>query len=314
MNKNFYFMNNQNNDTGMERTPVTPLPNQDEGGNVSPDFGGSDSNRPVTLLPNPGEGGPVSPDFGGSNNNRPIIPLPNPSEGNPVAGTLFPNLIGTIISTYPRPTEPCTFCNNNNGNTTNIRFLNAVSGYPPFVVFINQNLFVNPLSFSEVTEYEKVSSGIQTVTIAGENGYIYLQKPISVPTDEAATIAIFPTDSGMDIMLIADSNCTRTRRMSCIRTCNLSYNSGPLNIVIGEQYLVFNNVQYMETTNFMNIWPAEYLYHVTRMNYRGQSAFSGQTLLTASIQITRNRNYTIYLMNWKKNSPDSIKAMVVEEI
>lgn len=290
-------------------TPSIPLPNPGEGGAAFP--GMSDENMmengatPAVPLPNPGEGGAAFP---GMTN--------MPGMGRPQTGnnaTILPN-IATIISTYPRPNEPCRFCNPTNARTGYVRFLNAATGYNPFVIFINENMFSSSLNFAEVTDYERVSVGTQVVTIMGENGYIFVQKQVEVRNNEYMTIAIINTESGLDIQVIGDNGCDRGSNMACIRAANLAYNSGALNVVVGNQQVTFLNLRYRAVADFESIWPGLYIYTVSRNMTARFPGFGGNVLLSAALNIQRNRNYTIYLLNWKRDSADSIKAMIVEDM
>ena len=119
--------------------PSIPLPNPGEGGAVYPgmteDNMQNNSATPVIPLPNPGEGGAAFPGTG------------RPQGGNAgnIGGTVLPNIIGTIISTYPRPNEPCRFCSPTNPRAGYARFLNAATGYNPFVVTKKlEEVTVNP--------------------------------------------------------------------------------------------------------------------------------------------------------------------------
>lgn len=301
-------MNSKKNETNaaQEGTPSIPLPNPGEGGPAFP--GMPEENipengaRPVIPLPNPGEGGPVFPNMGNMGN----------MGGNNT--TMLPNVIGTIISTHPRPNEPCRFCNPTSTRIGYVRFLNAATGYNPFVIFINENLFSNSLNFGEITEYEKVASGTQVVTIMGENGYIFVQKQVEFMENEYVTIAIINTESGLDIQVIQDTGCDRGANMGCIRAANLAFNSGPLTVVIGNQYITFQNLRYQAVANFESAWPGLYIYTVSRNMIERFPGFGGNILLTSAINLQRNRNYTIFLLSWKRDSSDSIKALVVEDM
>ena len=226
----------------------------------------------------------------------------------------MPNIIGTIISTYPRPNEPCRFCSPTNPRAGYARFLNAATGYNPFVVFLNENMFSSSLNFAEVTAYERVGRGTQVVTIMGENGYIFVQKQVEFRNDEYVTIVIINTESGLDIQVISDNGCDRGSNMACVRAANFAYNSGPLTVTIGNQYLTFPNLRYQDVADFESAWPGLYVYTVTRnMNAR----FPGMgvnVLLTAAVNLQKNRNYTMYLLNWKRDSSDSIKVLIVEDL
>ncbi|MBQ3164257.1 MAG: DUF4397 domain-containing protein [Lachnospiraceae bacterium] len=288
--------------------PSIPLPNPGEGGAVYPgmteDNMQNNSATPVIPLPNPGEGGAAFPGTG------------RPQGGNAgnIGGTVLPNIIGTIISTYPRPNEPCRFCSPTNPRAGYARFLNAATGYNPFVVFLNENMFSSSLNFAEVTAYERVGRGTQVVTIMGENGYIFVQKQVEFRNDEYVTIVIINTESGLDIQVISDNGCDRGSNMACVRAANFAYNSGPLTVTIGNQYLTFPNLRYQDVADFESAWPGLYVYTVTRnMNAR----FPGMgvnVLLTAAVNLQKNRNYTMYLLNWKRDSSDSIKVLIVEDL
>lgn len=284
--------------------PVIPLPNPGEGGPVGPDNGGNGSNIPVIPLPNPGEGGPVGPDNGGSN--IPVIPLPNPGEGGPVANPSFPPF--TIITTFPRPDIPCFFCGT--GRTGRVRFLNASTGYNPFLVYINNQLVVERLSDGEVSRYGRVASGNQTITVTSMDGYIYIQKSMRIAADSTSTIAIINTASGLDLTQIADVACNTSFTTACFRACNLSYNSGALDVILNNGYVIFSDVRYKEVTPFSRIQSGEYQVNVARTG-NGMGRYP-EVLVSSYMSIKPNTVYTMYIFNWN-TSPDAIRTMVVED-
>lgn len=324
--------NQNNNNAG---TPMIPLPEQ--GRPVAPGQPGmgqqpgmQQPGRPVTPLPNPGEGGPAYPGLnipmfpgmgtpaapGPGNLPTPSVP-PGPGMNNRPGG-LLPVIIGTIVTTYPRPNEPCRFCTPmNNNRVGTIRFLNAAAGYNPFSVFVNENLFSQALNFAEVTEYEKVNSGSPVITLVGPEGYIFLQRPIEVPVGSVMTIAIINTNSGLDLLPIQDEECRAPLNMGCVRAANLSPNSGPLNVVIGDQYVTFMNVRYPEVTDYKNIWPGHYNYYVSRNRMRTMpsmnNANNSEVLLSASMNVRAGSAITIYVFNWRREDPNAIRALIVEE-
>ena len=284
-------------------TPVIPLPNPGEGGPV-PD-GEDESNFPVAPLPNPGEGGPI-PDFDESQ--TPVIPLPNPGEGGPIP--TFPErpnngIWGSIITVFPRPIIPCYFCNTTQYGV--VRFLNAAAGYNPFIIYINNQMVVNGLDNAEVSQYGRVSAGMQTVTVSGQNGYVYIQKQINVPLNGAITVAIINTNTGLDLMEITDMNCNGGVNTGCFRVCNLSNTNRSVNVTLNGGAVTFRNVNYREVTSFRYL-PAGY-YAVSVSN---SSAFAGSPLLTSNIYIRGNVSYTLYVFNWN-NSQDAIRILIVED-
>ncbi len=257
---------------------------------------GNSGATPVIPLPNPGEGGPVYPgnNTGGNNGNS-----------NPQGGLNIPAIIGTIITTFPRPGEPCKFCANSSQTTGKVRFLNAASNYNPFRVYINDQLFVQTLNFAEVTAYEKVPNGYQIVTIMGDNNYIYIQKPVMVPRAGAVTIAICNTQTGLDLFVISDTACSRSNYLSCLRVCNLSLDSGALSVVVGNNDVSFMNVSFQEITGYKILTPENYLFYVLNGRRR--------IILTSILSVKRNASYTMYLINWNVTSPDTVTVIMVEE-
>ena len=223
MNRQSYYTDNYDEasmvgamQTGDEAgTPVIPLPNPGEGGPVGggmPTF--PDANTPVIPLPNPGEGGPVNggmPTFPDAN--TPVIPLPNPGEGGPVAGgnmrpPIFRPILpggGNTVTVIPGVTFPCFSCNNNSYGR--VRFLNASNGYQPFYIYLGNWLVASQFGNGDMTNYLQATSGTQTVTVAGNNGYVYVQKQIQVRAGASMTVAIINTASGLDIMEISDISC-----------------------------------------------------------------------------------------------------------
>ena len=323
MNSNEYLNDTSSPDAS---TPVVPLPNPGEGGPVY--SGNMDSNAenssstnsnignnisndaaiPVIPLPNPGEGGPVYPGNIGNNNgassiNTPVIPYPNPSPGgSPVfSGNNSSGFQGTIITVLPRPVTPCFYCNSNSYGT--IRFLNAAVGYNPFVISINNRTAVDTLEYAEVSDYGRVSSGYQTITVAGRNGYIYISKQLRITVGATMTIAIVNTAGGLDLVEINDAVCYTPLGGSCIRTCNLSYNAGPLTLSTYSGNVVFRNVGFMEVTNYTRVVPARYDIYVSNTN---------EVLLSTEITVRSGSQYTIYLFNWTE-SPTAIRTLIIED-
>ena len=233
----------------------------------------------------------------------PVIPFPNPSPGgSPVfSGNNSSGFQGTIITVLPRPVTPCFYCNSNSYGT--IRFLNAAVGYNPFVISVNNRTVVNTLEYAEVSDYGRVSSGYQTITVAGRNGYIYISKQIRVTVGATMTIAIVNTAGGLDLVEINDAVCYTPLGGSCIRTCNLSYNAGPLTLSTYSGNVVFRNVGFMEVTNYTRVVPAHYDIYVSNTN---------EVLLSTEITVRSGSQYTIYLFNWTE-SPTAIRTLIIED-
>ncbi len=186
-------------------TPVIPLPNVGEGGPVYP--GPDASNTPVVPLPNPGEGGPVYPGNGAWPNrpnnrptpNRPSRPScpywPNPSQPSPSQ----PSYPGGGVQLLPGTTVP--------GLTSNAaaaRFLNSTKGYPPFRIAVDGSVVVPQLSPGYATSALRVSSGTHTVSVLGQNGYVYLQQRVRFARGAVTLVSIVNRPGGLALRTTID--------------------------------------------------------------------------------------------------------------
>ena len=286
----------------------------------------SRQNTPVIPLPNPGEGGPVvtpddeitTPNIPPESDNYPVIPLPNPGEGGPVVtpddevnggGTsgsvTVPGILGTIITVFPKPINPCFFCSTPQYGT--IRFLNASAGYNPFLIYINNQLVVDSLDNDEISEYGRVSSGSQTITVSGQNGYVYIQKQVSVKAGAALTVAIINRPGGgLDLMTITDSSCQSGFGTGCFRVANLSATNQSLNVSLNN-FINFRNVNYQDVTGFSYITVGNYTVRVFN-----NPSVTGTALVTSTFSLRSNTAYTLYIFNWNP-SKDAIRTLIVED-
>ena len=220
-------------ETRQEHTPVTPLPNPGEGGPVY------DGSEPAIPLPNPGEGGPV---FDGA---EPVIPLPNPGEGGPVFDgpgwntnghfhthfhppvfrPIFP-AFGSSITVIPGISFPCYNCTAS-GNFGRCGYLTPQPDISPLMYPWAAGMIAGQLANGDITSYVQAASGRRTMTISGANGYVYIQKSITIRPGASMTVAIINTASGLDLKEISDASCSAPSGSACLRTCNLSLNLGP---------------------------------------------------------------------------------------
>lgn len=151
---------------------------------------------PAIPLPNPGEGGAAFP--GNDAESTPVIPLPNPGEG----GAVFPGgSTGGTITIQPLPdftiTVPTRYAA--------VRFLNATHGYPPFRIFVDGTRVVNLLDSGSASGYVRIPAGTRTITVAGQDGYVYIERNLPFASGTTSTVAIINRTGGLDLVRIADA-------------------------------------------------------------------------------------------------------------
>ncbi|MBO5092823.1 MAG: DUF4397 domain-containing protein [Lachnospiraceae bacterium] len=276
--------------------------------NITMGNGDSEGATPIIPLPAFSGNAPVLPqmnfttDTNGNVNVSPRIPLPAPGEGDAVfSGNNSSGFQGTIITVLPRPVTSCFYCNSSSFGT--IRFFNAAIGYQPFVVSINNRTAVDTLSYAEVSDYGRVSTGYQTITVSAANGYIYVSKQVRVTIGATLTIAIVGTAGGLDFVEVNDAFCYTPLGGACIRVSNLSYNAGPLTLSTYSGNISFQNVKFMEVTNYVRVVPSRYDIYVSNVN---------EALLSTEIAVRSGSQYTIYMFNWNE-SPTAIRTLIIED-
>lgn len=288
--------------TNEEDIPVAPLPNPGEGGPVYDDsmdnnsggngsFGDDLSSIPVIPLPNPGEGGPV---YNGPDHNRPSGSMWQPGHSHvPVYRPVFPS--NGSITIFPGIGFPCYNCTTSS-SLGRVRILNASSGYPPFNVSLGNWRIGEQLDNGDLTSYVQASSGFQTVTVSGTDGYIYIQKMITIRSGSASTIAIINTSTGLDLLEISDLSCNGPSGTTCIRACNLSPDLGPFDVALenrGNSYRTFTNVRFQEVTPFSSFAAGWYSIYVFRTNAFNNS----NAIAAASASLKAGKSYTLYMFN-----------------
>lgn len=293
--------------TNEEDIPVAPLPNPGEGGPVYDDsmdnnsggngsFGDDLSSIPVIPLPNPGEGGPV---YNGPDHNRPSGSMWQPGYSHvPVYRPVFPS--NGSITIFPGIGFPCYNCTTSS-SLGRVRILNASSGYPPFNVSLGNWRIGEQLDNGDTTSYVQASSGFQTVTVSGTNGYIYIQKMITIRSGSASTVAIINTSTGLDLLEISDLSCNGPSGTTCIRACNLSPDLGPFDVALenrGNSYRAFTNVRFQEVTPFSSFAAGWYSIYVFRTNAFNNS----NAIAAASASLKAGKSYTLYMFNDPSNT------------
>lgn len=288
--------------TNEEDIPVAPLPNPGEGGPVYDDsmdnnsggngsFGDDLSSIPVIPLPNPGEGGPV---YNGPDHNRPSGSMWQPGHSHvPVYRPIFPS--NGSITIFPGIGFPCYNCTTSS-SLGRVRILNASSGYPPFNVSLGNWRIGEQLDNGDLTSYVQASSGFQTVTVSGTDGYIYIQKMITIRSGSASTVAIINTSTGLDLLEISDLSCNGPSGTTCIRACNLSPDLGPFDVALenrGNSYRTFTNVRFQEVTPFSSFAAGWYSIYVFRTNAFNNS----NAIAAASASLKAGKSYTLYMFN-----------------
>ena len=98
------------------------------------------------------------------------------------------------------------------GNYGRVRVLNASTGYQPFNVALGGWMIASQLGNGDITSYIQAAAGSRTMTVSGANGYIYIQKSITIRPPNRS-IRFCPFSSGVT---------ENAGRFSCSMDCSTS--------------------------------------------------------------------------------------------
>lgn len=208
-----------------------------------------------------------------------------------------------------------------------VRFLNASYGYQPFRIYVNSRRVVNFLGPASISAYGRFLSGYQTVTVSGMDGYIYIQKAIPFEAGRTSTVAIINRAGGLVLIQIQDSCCPPSNGLPIFAVSNLAYNSGPMDVLLGDGRVIYADVRFKETTMYKRIQQGEYQFLFAETNLclclPGWILKVWILLLLAwypipdivaslYLNVGNNTNYTVFLINNGPNA-NAIQTMVVAD-
>lgn len=179
-------------------TPVIPLPNPGEGGPVFP----GDEIQSTPPVPPSESGGAIRPTPSQPSVGRPVRPTPcQPSVGGPICPTPSQPSAGGSITIQPLPGTTITVPT----RYAAVRFLNATHGYPPFRIFVDGTRVVNLLSAGTASGYVRIPAGSRTITVTGQDGYVYIEEALAFASGSTSTVAIINRTGGLALTQIADA-------------------------------------------------------------------------------------------------------------
>ena len=175
--------------------------------------------------------------------------------------------------------------------------------------------------------YRRLRAGYHTVSVAGLDGYIYLQKSIPFDTGSVSTLAVILRAGGLDLLQISDRCCPPTGRYSNLRVSNLAYYSNPLDVLLADGRVIYTDVRFKETTSYKRIRPGTYEFFFAETNLAPipshadietlDSAFLGSpppanVVASDYVAVSGRTNYTIFLLS-TGNTSDAVQALTAAD-
>ena len=113
----------------------------------------------------------------------------------PTEPTLRETSLTTVYQREEQSEEP---------SETRLRFINVANGYQPVEIYVNNKQFANYIGYGEATEYKNIQGEEIQVSLLGENGYIYLQRSVTVTAGKVISVAIINTGFGYGFVVVPE--------------------------------------------------------------------------------------------------------------
>lgn len=173
--------------------------------------------------------------------------------------------------------------------TSIVRAFNASPDAPAVDVYIDGQLVVEDLSFTNFSDYSYLEEGIHTiqVTPGGDVSTVLINKMVDVPDDRIFTIAAVGNLEDIGLLLIEDDiNEVPSTKEATLRVVRLSPNSPAVNVIANNNTL-FRNINFKESPGYIKVPSGMYDIKIALSE-------NGDVVLSNKINLKANRIYTIF--------------------
>lgn len=186
-----------------------------------------------------------------------------------------------------------------NNNKTYIRILHAVPNAPPVDVYANGVPIAKNLSYRGFTEYQKVTPGTYSIEVypAGRRDTPVLRTTATLPGHSIFTIAAVGELPNISLLPIAEPKTMMPPGMLMVRFSHLSPTAPNVDITLPDGTVIFSDVRFKETTDYIAAQPA---------TYRLQLRVAGTdkvVLDVPNIHLRPDKYYTIYAVGLPNSQP-----------
>ncbi len=189
--------------------------------------------------------------------------------------------------------------------TSYLRVLHASPKSPAVDVYINDMLKFKNLIYGAFTDYIEVITGNYNVKIyaAGTTTAPVLSKNIFVPPEEIYTVAAIGLLPNIDLLPIPETKVMDSDNMVYIKFAHLSPNAGPVDIVLADGKILFENISYKEFTDYIKVPAGTYILEAR------PTGTQTTALYVPNVKLKAGRFYTVYAVGLVKGSP-GIQALI----
>ncbi len=182
---------------------------------------------------------------------------------------------------------------------SSIRILHSVANAPNIDVYANGIKIISNLAFGKASEYSSISAGSYKIEVfeSGTFNAPILTQTIRLAPRSTYTICVSTLDSDLYLMKLKDDDISTSTPQAFLRFINLSPNSPLLTLSLPNDIVLFNSVEYLETTGYYPLSAGIYDFKVLISSAQAIS----KNIKTISLD--NYKFYTIYMIGLFNDKP-----------
>lgn len=182
---------------------------------------------------------------------------------------------------------------------SNIRVLHAVAKAPNIDLYVNGSLIISNLAFGKISNYTVLTPGEYKFQIYRSGTYDkpLLSQNIDLVPNANYTISIVNLSNNLYFFKLKDDNVPLTITQTFLRFINLSPNAPLLSLGLPNGTVLFNGVEYLETTGYYQLSSGIYNFEVLL----GSSEITAKYIKNITLDI--GKFYTIYIIGLFNDKP-----------
>ncbi|MBU3159830.1 DUF4397 domain-containing protein [Clostridium frigoris] len=186
-----------------------------------------------------------------------------------------------------------------------IRVLHASPKSPAVDVYINDMLKFKNLSYGTFTDYVEVMSGDYNVKLyaAGTKTTPVLNKNVFIPPGKIYTVSAIGTLPNIDLLLVLEPKVNNPTNNAYVKFTHLSPNAGAVDVALPSGKILFKNVKYKESTDYIQVPPGTYTFEVRPTGTKTIA------LYVPNVRLKAQRFYTVYAIGLAGGHP-GLQALI----
>ena len=190
-----------------------------------------------------------------------------------------------------------------------IRFFHTAHAKDSVDIYINSQLIKKDLSYSAMTSYISIPCGTYTIRIykSGTNQNPLLIYNTKIEKNTYYTFAIIEGSRRLSVLMLTNGNIAPgSDKNIYVRFINLIPFSPLLNVSIDSEQQLLNEIEYGETTNYINLTPGTYSFEASPKD------ISLKKMLVPNVSLSPRTYYSIFAIG-RADLPGSHELLIYKD-